>query len=347
LLGVAALALSGCCRPPSAHPENFREIGQVMRGDNPCQCCDRSSWCEYSAVLHGDNPCQNRETSPWCEYEGILNGDNPCGCEGGGTWTSCAAGNECADPYAEMAGSTPPPPPPPNVRPGEAWCRVYHPAVWETVTEIKMTRCATTKEVWVPPVFRNELRRVLLEPAKRCELPVDGVTRSVETCEEVCPGRVETRTRCVKDVCGCPTTETETCLVPPETCHNLTDVLIQGPSTHVVASPPIYTMEVCEVEVTPGHWKTVHVPAVREKVTRRVCRSPESWEWKRNDTCVPPSPRPVPPCAPAPMPPPAPAPVAPRAPAPMPPVSAPAVPAPTPAPVPPPPAPPAPVVGPK
>jgi hypothetical protein len=271
LLSVAALgalATAGC----TSDMHTYRDI---MKGRTPCRCDPCGSWHEYGSIMRGETPCHCKGA---CECPAPSSCPTPC--------ASPCSPMGCADLPA-------------GAKPGEAWCRVVTPAVYETVTETVTSECARTQQVWVPPVYKTMVHRVLLEPAKTSDLPVSGATKSVATCEVVCPSRTTTCTHCEPDACGCPQRKTETCVIPAETCRNITDVCIEPPSRHRLDEPALYTAELCDVEVKPGYWVTVEIPPVHETVTRRVCKSPETCAWKRNESCVVPHAASTPVCTPA------------------------------------------------
>ncbi len=272
-----------------------------------CTAANRGPNREYLEVMKGRQPCNCAEKAPWCDYLGVMKGEMPCPASGRGTCTpdcgcapkpacdcapkpACGCGPLSAAPTAGM---------PAGAKPGEAWCRVLVPAVYKDVTEEVTTVCATTTQVWVPPVYETKVNRVLVQPERTTWLDVPGVTRSVERCETCGPARTEVRATTKADACGRCVTNCETVTLPPVQRTRLDDVCILGPTRQAVVEPAVYTTEVCEVEVKPGHWDTVTTPPVVESVTKRVCVSPERWEWKQNPACTVPTPAPAAPCAPA------------------------------------------------
>ena len=167
---------------------------------------------------------------------------------------------------------------PPEAKPGEAWCRVTTPAQYQTVSETVCSQCAGCRRLWVPPVTETRYREVCVTPACSCEVDVPGVTRTVRTCETVCPSRTETRkVDCATGTgCGCPPQECyATVEIPAQTRTVAHEVCIQAPSKRVTYSPPRYRTEAVVCEIQPGHWETVQTPAIYETVTRQVCVAPE------------------------------------------------------------------------
>lgn len=273
LLAVGLSACAGRMPAPSQNPD-WQRYGDVMRGRMPCRSCE-PTWDRYGRVMRGENPCTS------CGRTG-----DACSCR-----PACPTPPPC--PATESAAM------PPEAKPGEAWCRVYVPAQYETVTEQVTSVCATKRELWVPPVYESRVKRVLVEPERVETIELDGVTRSVETCEVACPARTEVVCRTERDACGCPKTVSETVTVPATTRTSLHDVCIAPPTKVTLRHPAVYSAELCEVEVKPGRWVTEDVPPVVETVTHRVCRSPERWEWRRNPTCEVPVPPATAPCAPS------------------------------------------------
>lgn len=275
LVLLAGVGLSACAHRmprPSENPD-WQRYGDVMKGRTPCRDCERP-WEAYGRVMRGENPCGT------CGRQA-----DACGCR-----PACPTPPPCPPVATTM---------PAEAKPGEAWCRVHVPAVYETVTEQVTVACATKRELWVPPVYESRVRRVLVEPERVETIELPGVTRSVETCAVVCPERTEVVCRTTTDACGCPKAVQETVRVPAQTKTSLHDVCILPPSSVTVRHPAVYSAELCEVEVSPGRWVTEDVPAVVETVTHRVCRSPERWEWRRNPTCEVPAVPATAPCAPA------------------------------------------------
>ncbi len=292
LAAVAALAfvaLAGCT---SAN----REYGEIMRGRTPCNCDPKSPWCDYLSIMKGQGPCPT-SGRPTCGSDCGCAPKPACGCPTPGAEPVSMAP---ASPGGGAPLAMPPTAMPADARAGEAWCRVHVPAVWTSVSERVQSYCATTSQQWVPPVYKTEVRRVLLQPARTTELQIDGAGRSVERCETCGPARTEVRARTTTDACGRCVTSCETVTLPPVQQTRTEEICVLPPSRHVVFEPAVYTAEVCEVEVTPGRWETVETPAVFETVTKRVCVAPERFEWRRNPTCVVPAPSVPAPCAPTP-----------------------------------------------
>jgi hypothetical protein len=311
-LGLSFLSLSGC----TAAGREYREIAH---GRLPCDCCEPSPWCEYVGIWRGEIPCppSGRTT---CECATPCPGQCKKPCRPARRKPRAAP---CAPvaPAAPCAPVAPCAPRPVAAAPCGTWIDV--PARYESRTERVMTQCAMQQQVWVPPVIETRVVPKCVEPARRSVIDLPGVTRSIEQCETTCSARTETRARTVAGPCGCATV-CDCVTLPPVTSTKLRDVLVVGPEKVVVDEPAVWSADVCEVEVTPGYWKTLSTPPVYETVTHLVCVEPARREFR-------PAPPPAP-CAPpvvAPVPP-SPAPVAPP-PAPLPP---PPPPAPTPAPVP-------------
>jgi hypothetical protein len=224
---------------------------------------------------------------------------------------------------------------PPEARPGEAWCRVCLPPVYETVTERVMTTCPSTQSVWTPPGMETKLREVCVRPPCTQEIEVPGVYRTETYCCETSPARTEHRPRpctCEEQLAGmCECFDVVT--IPPCTQVRTRQICITPPTRKTVYLPALYRTEAVLCEKCPGYWTCVEMPGVYETRTRQVCVQPERWEWRRNPHCtlpnadaVPmPSLPPAPPTdvvlpptpGPAPLPPPPPAPpVDPQAPPP-------------------------------
>lgn len=207
---------------------------------------------------------------------------------------------------------------PPEAKAGEAWCRVWIPAVYETVYEDVVAQCASTRRLWVPPVTEQTTHEVCVRPACAREVYIPPVSRTETYCCVIEPARTECRMQN-----GCPVTVT----IPARTEMRTRDICIAPGHTEVVYEPAQYETKVDERVVKCGSWCEVAVPAVVEKRPRQVCRCEGRWEWRRNAHCEVPQPVcPPPPCTPpapipvpvAPTPPPAPSPVEPTPPAPEP-----------------------------
>jgi hypothetical protein len=281
LVGVTSLALTSCT-------SSMREYGEIMKGRQPCNCDEAKPWCDYGRIMRGCSPCPDagRPTcgSPCAPVQ------KPCGC--------APAAKPCGCAPTVGPVSTGPSAMPADAKPGEAWCKVYVPATYETVWETVTTVCATTNQVWVPPVYETKVRQVCVQPERTWDAEIPGASKTIDRCETCAPARTETRTVTTKDACGRCTTRCETVEVPATNCTKPQDVCVLAPSRETFREPAIYVPEVCEVEVTPGRWETVKIPAVQEQVEKRVCVAPERWEWRRNAACAVPVP-PSAPCAPA------------------------------------------------
>jgi len=275
---LAFVALAGCTSAT-------REYGEIMRGRSPCNCDPKSPWCDYLSVMKGPLPCPT-------------SGRATCGADCG-----CAPKPACGGPTpggepVSMAPTASPTAMPAEAKAGEAWCRVLVPATYATVSERVQTHCGMTSPQWVPPVYKTEVRRVLVQPARTTTLEVAGASRILERCETCGPARTETRARTTTDACGRCVTACETVTLPPVQRTRTEEICVLSPSSHVVFEPAVYSAEMCEVEVTPGRWETVETAPVFEAVTKRVCVAPERWEWRRNTACAVPTPAVVAPCAP-------------------------------------------------
>ena len=293
--GLAALfvvgATAGGCTA-------MRRYDPVMKGYIDCdggQC--GSGWHRYDTVMKGRNDCEDGRCGACSSCKPAC---APAPCAAPCAPAPCAPA-PCARPCAVAPCAAEGMPP--AAKPGEAWCRVTTPAQYKTVSETVCSQCAGCRRLWVPPVTETRFREVCVTPACSCEVDVPGVTRTVRTCETVCPARTETRkVDCATgNGCGCPPQDCyATVEVPAQTRTVAHEVCIQAPSKRVKYSPPRYRTEAVVCEIQPGRWETVQTPAVYETVTRQVCVAPEQTSWKKNEACMVPQPAPTP-CSPMPV----------------------------------------------
>jgi hypothetical protein len=209
---------------------------------------------------------------------------------------ACACVEPCASPCPDR---------PPAAHPGEAWCRVKIPAVYETRCETITVECETCRCEWVPPVYETRVREVCVKPPCAKEIHVPAVSRTIEECVEICPARVELqRVCCPVNPCPDPCApRQEECFaevqIPAQTKRMCREVCVTPAATKTVYEPALYETVVENCVVKPGYWRTVPAPAVHDRVCHQVCVQPERWEWRRNDACVVPAPCvPPSPCVP-------------------------------------------------
>lgn len=297
-LVVGLVALTGCssCNPcgapnPCASPCN---------APNPCATpCNAPNPC--ATPCNAPNPCAQPCNAP-----------NPCA-------SPCNAPNPCATPCAPpparpVAAPCPPPPCAPpatgncgpfpaGAKPGEAWCCVWIPPVYKTEMERVMTCPEKCEQEWVPPVMETRTRQVVKCPASRREIPIPAEFKQVEDCIEVCPARTEwQRVECTPEQLKEGERQGECwalVTIPAQFEKRCRQVCTREASVRYEEIPAVMETESYQVEVQCGFQKTKTIPAVYENRPKQVCTSEGKWEWRKNMACVVPTIPANNPCVPA------------------------------------------------
>jgi len=167
---------------------------------------------------------------------------------------------------------------PANAQPGEAWCCVYTPPVYNTVSKQVCTCPESCQKEWVPPTYKTVTEQVMVEcervnripipavfetvtetvcvkPECQEQIPVPAEYQTVEECFEVCPARTEwQRIDC---------TSADTAAGRSE-CYAL------------VTIPPVMEKRTKQVCVRPESCTTRSIPAEYTTVSKQVCKQPET-----------------------------------------------------------------------
>ncbi len=167
---------------------------------------------------------------------------------------------------------------PANAQPGEAWCCVYIPPVYNTVSKQVCTCPESCQKEWVPPTYKTVTEQVMVEcervnripipavfetvtetvcvkPECQEQIPVPAEYQTVEECFEVCPARTEwQRIEC---------TAADTAAGKAE-CYAL------------VTIPPVMEKRTKQVCVRPESCTTRTIPAEYTTVSKQVCKQPET-----------------------------------------------------------------------
>jgi hypothetical protein len=111
-----------------------------------------------------------------------------------GDWDPC--GTPCAQPAAPCAPACEPVsgncgPFPADAKPGEAWCCIFVPPVYENLTEKVCVCPESTRKEWVPPVTEMRKKQVCVREACSREICEPAQFDTVNECVEVCPARTE------------------------------------------------------------------------------------------------------------------------------------------------------------
>ena len=194
---------------------------------------------------------------------------------------------------------------------GEAWCCVFIPPVYSTVSEQVCTQPACARQEWVPPVYETRQKQVCTCPEQTRTIPIPAVYNTVEECIEVCPARTEwQRVDCATQ--GCTPGQNNECFalvtIPATYEKRQKQVCVQPEACRTETIPAVYETQTEQVQVACGYNKDIPIPAVYETVTKQVCNQEGRWEWQKNTSCAVPMPQVCNPCAPG-----APAPVMPTA----------------------------------
>ncbi len=205
------------------------------------------------------------------------------GCAGvrGGARAGACAPAPCAVADAE----TPPPvgDRPPEAKPGEAWCRVWEPAVSKEVLRRVLARPASTRTIRIPAEYGSRPKLVCVAPAKLKEVTQPGVWRRKKEDVLVRPARdTWRRIKCADDPC-------KECWVkgecPPVWRKECRAECVQPPTKRVEYTPAQYKMVEDRFELHPATCRKECVPAEYEMRPETVCVRPGRWVWRRNDTC--------------------------------------------------------------
>jgi len=230
--------------------------------------------------------CCSGALTPSCGCEAPV---DPCGCE--------APAEPVFDAPATVATAADvdvgPGERPAEARPGEAWCRVWIPAVSELKTETVMVEPAKRKKMWIPPEYGSRMKIVCVQPAEIKNINVAGVwdTRSREIM--TCPERTVTERTRVTDECGCAQCVTNQRLIPARYGTIQERVCIAPPGERLKYTPAQYKCIEERYVIKPGFCTEVCEPARYETRTRTCVTQPGRWEWVRRSDCEVPEPEPV------------------------------------------------------
>lgn len=213
---------------------------------------------------------------------------------------------------------------PANAKPGEAWCCVYIPPVYNTVSKQVCTCPESCNKEWVPPTYKTVTEQVMVEcervnripvpavyetvtetvcvkPECQEQIPVPAEYQTVEECFEVCPARTEwQRVDCATQ--GCATGQGGECFalvtIPATYEKRQKQVCVTPEACRTEVIPAVYAEECEQVQVACGYNKDIPIPAVYQTVTKQVCNQEGRWEWQKNTSCAVPMPQVCNPCAP-------------------------------------------------
>ncbi|MDJ0973929.1 MAG: hypothetical protein QNJ98_05680 [Planctomycetota bacterium] len=215
-------------------------------------------------------------------------------CAAGGACCGCEAEAPCepavadVEPVSDMCEGEPARPP--EAKPGEAWCRVWSPPEYKTVTERVMVKPAVRKKLWIPPEYGSRMKIVCVSPAKLAETMRPGLyTTRTKDVLECPPTEYVEKVDCANGgkqadgtvQCECyqkkvrgPTFRTETervCLQPAQRC------LSYKPAEYKCVEERVLLKE--------GFCQTICEPAQYEDRMRQVLVKPGCWRWVRNEDC--------------------------------------------------------------
>lgn len=167
---------------------------------------------------------------------------------------------------------------PANAKPGEAWCCVFIPPVYNTVSKQVCVQPETCNKVWVPPTYKTITEQVMVEPERVNRIPVPAVYETIS--EQVCvqpegrrqipvPAVFQTVEECI-EVCG-PRTEWQRVDCTPAQA-----AAGQAECWALVTIPAVMERRTKQVCVQPETCREEIIPARFETVTRQVCKVPES-----------------------------------------------------------------------
>ena len=170
---------------------------------------------------------------------------------------------------------------PPQAVDGEAWCRTWVPASYETRSERVMVAPGRTIKRWIPPVYGTRMKLVCVQEAKlrHDETPPTFVnrTRTVTTSPERSVWR---KLPC--DTCGCNPQECwkkETC---PATMEEICEQVCQeAGAIRLHFTPAQYRLVPEKYEITPARCEEVQIPPRFEMRSKRVCTCKGKWKWTR------------------------------------------------------------------
>jgi hypothetical protein len=202
---------------------------------------------------------------------------------------------------------------PAEARPGEAWCCVWVPPVYDTVKKQVCTCQEQCNKIWVPPTYKTVTKKVCTREACVNKIPIPAEYATVEECVEVCPARTEwQRVDCATQGCK-PGERVGECwalvTIPPQYEKRCKQVCTKEACFREEPIPAEYVDQCEQVEDACGFYREEKIPAKYEEVCEQVCRADGRWEWRKNDTCAVPHPQVCNPCQPTA---PAPAPVQPK-----------------------------------
>ena len=185
---------------------------------------------------------------------------------------------------------------------GEAWCCVFIPPVYTTVTEKICTQPESCREEWVPPVYETRQKQVCTCPEQTRTIPIPAVYNTVEDCIEVCPSRCEwQRVEC--GTAGSTAGEKGECFalvtIPATYEKRQRQVCVTPEACRTEVIPAVYATETEQVQVACGYNKKIPIPACYEDRCSQVCQQQGRWEWQKNTACAVPMPVVNNPCAPA------------------------------------------------
>jgi hypothetical protein len=212
-------------------------------------------------------------------------------CSGSRPTGGCCPAPDCA-PACEVCSDEPGPQPcdrPPEAKAGEAWCRVWVPPVTKTVLDrvvVCPARCNTIK---IPAEYGSRPTLVCVNPARVKEIvkPAVWTTKREVVC--VRPAReVFRRVKCETGVAnGCE--KQGDCWVkeecPPVFETRERRVCVAPPKKTLEYTPARYELREERFLSKPAGCGKETIPATYEDRSRTVCVAPGHWVWRHNTAC--------------------------------------------------------------
>jgi hypothetical protein len=209
--------------------------------------------------------------------------------------TACAgprAGRSCAPACDPCTAQTPPPPcdRPPEAKPGEAWCRVWEPAIQKTVTERVLVCPGRCETVHVPAEYGTRPKLVCVAPAKVRESVRPGVwSHEAKDVMVRPPHEVYRKVKCCDGAHLAPGEKQGDCWVkescPPVFRKESHAVCVAPPKRVVEYTPAKYKLREERFVLHPARCEVQRTAPRYEERTRTVCVRPGRWVWRHNTAC--------------------------------------------------------------
>ena len=227
--------------------------------------------------------------------------ESSCGCNPAPSCCAPAAAPACGCAAPQICQDTNCGAFPANARPGEAWCCVWIPPVYEQVSEQICTCPESCNKEWVPPTYETVSEQVCTKPACQNIIPIPAEYATVEECIEVCAARTEwQRVDCGPAEVACGKKDCYALVtIPPVYEKRCKQVCTKPECSRTEEIPACYETRCKQVEKTCGYYKDIPIPAKYETRCKQVCKADGRWEWQQNATCVVPQPCATNPCQPA------------------------------------------------